>query len=198
MIFSNKTTNKSIRSLRQWMLILVASCVFSIEASAAGDSSQNHRAPAETKLTAIFLYQFSKFIEWPVDTHADRNAPYFTICIDNDLQLKTVLEKISAGESVGNRSISIKNLLEIPNPRQCQILYFSSANKNNLNILSDIDSKTTLTVTKSEAMLHKGSMIRLKNEGKRIRPQININAIKKTRITVSSKLLRISEVFTGE
>ncbi|MBV1959561.1 MAG: YfiR family protein, partial [Pseudomonadales bacterium] len=180
MIFSNKTTNKSIRSLWKWALILVASCVFSIEASAADSLSQKPKASAETKLTAIFLYQFSKFIKWPTDTNTDQNASYFTICVDDDLPLQTILEKITAGEMVGNLPIAIRKLHEIPNSKQCQMIYFSSANEANFNLLASIEGQPTLTVTSNQEMLYYGAMIRLKKQGKRIRPQVNLELIKQT------------------
>ena len=198
MMLFNKTTDKIMRPLWKWGLILVASCVFSIEASAADALSQKPQASAETKLTAIFLYQFSKFIEWPIDTNTDQNESYFTICVDDNLPLQTILEKITVGEMVGNLPIAIRKLYEIPNSKQCQMIYFSSANEANFNILANIKEQPTLTVTSNKEMLYYGAMIRLKKQGKRIRPQVNLELIKQTGISVSSKLLRISEVFTGE
>jgi len=78
------------------------------------------------------------------------------------------------------------------------MIYFSNASEANLNLLYRLKYATEqqlqiLTVTNDEEMLHKGTMIRLKKHGKRIRPQFNMRLINKTKIKISSKLMRISE-----
>ena len=177
---------------------MVTSCMLSIEVSAADGLPQNPKASAETKLTAIFLYQFSKFIEWPIDTNTDQNASRFSICVDNDLPLRKILKQITAGEMVGTLPIAVRKLYEIQNSTQCQMIFLSSASEANFNVLANIKEQPTLTVTSNQEMLYYGAMIRLKKQGKRIRPQVNLKLIKQSGLKVNSKLLRISEVFRNE
>ena len=86
----------------------------------------------------------------------------------------------------------------ITNKNTCAIIYFSTANEETLSLLFNFNSPTTLMVTNNEEMLRKGAMIRLKKQGQRIRPQINVKRLKQSHIRINQSLLRISEVFSDE
>ena len=99
---------------------------------------------------------------------------------------------------VGTLPIAVRKLYEIQNSTQCQMIFLSSASEANFNVLANIKEQPTLTVTSNQEMLYYGAMIRLKKQGKRIRPQVNLKLIKQSGLKVNSKLLRISEVFRNE
>ena len=196
MYFSIFKKDRYNGSLRRRVLMPLIACVFALQSSLSNASPEPEQTPAETQLTAIFLYQFSQFIKWP--KLEDKDSLSFNICVDENPRLQSILEKITAGEAAGRRPIAIKKTSEILTAEQCQIIYFSSASEANLNALFNQKPDNSLTVTASEELLYKGAMIRLKRSGKRIRPQINVDQIMKTEISVSSKLMSISEVFKND
>jgi len=172
------------------------SCISSFDVAGQNNQQNTFSASPETQLTAIFLYQFSKFIDWPTSHfNVDRN---FNICIGDNDPLTKVLKIITKGEFYKDKPIFIKNIRMITNKNTCAIIYFSTANEETLSLLFNFNSPTTLMVTNNEEMLRKGAMIRLKKQGQRIRPQINVKRLKQSHIRINQSLLRISEVFSDE
>lgn len=140
--------------------------------------------PLETKIKAAYLYNFTKFVDWP-----DRQGKTIQICVSGDTQISKVLEELAAKQ---NSSFSIIAGSKI-NPAECQILYLSGSDREIDNTLSGLKEQNILTVSDNERFSEYGGIITLFSENGKIRFEINLPAARKTNLKISSKLLELAK-----
>ena len=106
------------RLFRAWVTVCaaLALALFPCLPSAAAD------APLESQIQAVFLLNFTKFIEWP---DGSLGAPYstFNICILGNNPFGSALDQAVAGEVVYGRKVAIQKIDREPEPGFCQILF---------------------------------------------------------------------------
>lgn len=149
-------------------------------------------APApEDKIKAAYIFQFTKFIEWPDDNQAKSNQT-FTICIVGNDSITTQLQPLN-NRRVENRSIIIKTLNEKDNPVGCEILYIGKSVKSKLDkIIKLIQFQPMLTVSSIPEFAHHGGMINFVISDNKVRLEINLNSTREADLKISAKLLEIS------
>jgi hypothetical protein len=145
----------------------------------------------EYKVRAGYLYNFTKFITWPVD-----DAKTFNLCIlgnDPFVELIDPIEKLSVLE----RSIKVfrfDSFGSMDKETHCHILYISPSIKETL-LVQNFES--TLVVGESEQFIEQGGMIGFVNRQGKIKLQINLKAITQSGLKVSAKLLEVADVVKG-
>src|SRR5215217_749677 len=81
------------------------------------------RPQGEDALKAAYLYNFTKFIEWPASAFSGTTAP-FTVCVLADDRFRREVEGILRGEKVGERPIEVTP--SAPDDlKLCHLVYFS-------------------------------------------------------------------------
>ncbi|ACS79000.1 YfiR family protein [Maridesulfovibrio salexigens] len=65
-------------------------------------------------------------------------------------------------------------------------------------VLNKVSGKPILTIGQSPEFLRMGGMINLVESGSRFKLQVNICAARKAGLTISSKLLNLSEIYCGD
>ena len=65
-------------------------------------------------------------------------------------------------------------------------------------MLEAMQGKNILTISDYPDFLKQGGMIRLVTISNKIKVQINIDACRKSEMVISSKLLRLAEIYTTE
>src|SRR5438132_11379739 len=73
----------------------------------------------EYEVKAAFLYNFTKFVEWPTLPATDA----FNICILGDDPFGGTLDQLIKGKTAYNRKIQIRRLKDPLEARQCQIVF---------------------------------------------------------------------------
>jgi hypothetical protein len=161
-------------------------CLLFSQLLCADDSS------VEYKIKAGYLYNFTKFITWPVD-----NAETFNLCIVGSDPFGELIEPIEQRSVIGR---AIK-LFRFDSPRSmdkelhCHIVFVSSSIKDML-ALGDVNN--TLIVGESGEFIAQGGMIGFVNKQGKIKLQINLKTIKQGGLKVSAKLLEVADVVKGD
>lgn len=175
------------KAIRQSFIVLLIAC------STFFVSTQTPVAP-EYEVKAVFLFNFTQFVEWPPSSFIPAQAP-FVIGVFRENPFGSYLEDVVSGEKVNGRPLVVyhyKNLEEI---KACHILFINKAEINNLeDILASIKGKNILTVSDAGSFLKQGGMIRFITKDNKIHIQINPEAAKEDDLTISSKLLRVAEI----
>ncbi|WP_320171695.1 YfiR family protein [Maridesulfovibrio sp.] len=84
-------------------------------------------------------------------------------------------------------------------PADCQVLFLDGDNMRVIAaILKKIKGLPILTIGSSPEFLSMGGMINLVESGSRFKLQVNVCAARQAGLTISSKLLNLSEVYCGE
>lgn len=148
----------------------------------------------EYNIKAVFLYNFTQFIEWPSSAFNNAAAP-FIIGIYGDDPFESYIDETVAGEKVNGRAIIVRRYDDIKEVRGCHILYVSVKEALRVKeILSALPNKNMLTVSDIPNFARSGGMVHFLNQSNKIRLQINSSAAKAADLNISSKLLRVAEI----
>ncbi len=152
----------------------------------------------ETQVKAIFLFNFTQFVEWPAHAFSTTDTP-FVIGILGKNPFGTYLDEIVSGEKKNGRPMVVHRFSNAEEVKDCHILFVNLAKTDVPEaILEPLKGKSLLIVSDSENLIHHGGMIRFMNVNRKIRFQINPNAAKAADLTISSKLLNLAEIVTVE
>ena len=146
--------------------------------------------PTEYEVEAAFLLNFTRFIEWPTSSFADARSP-FAICIYGKDPFGAVLDEIVQGESVNGRRLTVKRLSEPSGFQSCQILFFSTFDRELLKNVS-ASGHGVLTVGEGDNFVRAGGVIGFVLESRRVRFDINQTAAEEASLKLSSKLLSVA------
>lgn len=157
----------------------------------AGDASA---ALSEHRLKAVFLFNFSKFVEWPPSAFTAADAPFVIGVFGRD-PFGSDLDDVVRGETVNGRRLQIQRVQTVQDAAACQILFIPESERANLDeILAALTRSNTLTVSDLDGAARSGAMIRLVTDHDKIRLRINVESARAAGLTISSKLLRASEI----
>ena len=148
----------------------------------------------EYDLKAAFLFHFAQFVQWPPEALPDKNTP-LTIGILGEDPFGKSLDEIVANESVGGHKLLVRRFQRVSQADSCHILFISSSEKSRLDqVLSVVNRRSILTVGETKDFAQRSGMIGFVVAEKRLRLAINLAAANAARLTISSKLLRQSEI----
>jgi YfiR/HmsC-like len=144
-------------------------------------------APSEYQVKAVFVFNFSHFVEWPAPAFGSPNEP-FVIGVLGDDPFGSRLDDAVRGEQV-------RRFRTIGEIGDCRILYIDRSELPKMEqILAALDHRSTLTVADADGSAPSGVMIQFMTENNRIRLRINVESARAAGLTISSKLLRPAEI----
>jgi hypothetical protein len=153
--------------------------------------------PSEYQVKAVFLFNFSQFVEWPPGAFADRNTPFIIGVLGQD-PFGTNLDEAVRGETVNGRPLVIRRFRSVADIEACHILFIDRTEIPRVDaILAMLNHRSTLTVSDFEGFAQRGVMIRFINEKNRIRLRIDVDSARAAGLTISSKLLRPAQIVSG-
>ncbi len=167
------------------IILLINSIVFSVIVS----GNVNEVVSLEDKLKAVFIYNFTKYIQW---ANNDTSGT-FKIGVIGDSEIIIPLKEIGEKELVNNKKIEIKHCQNIWDIKDCNILFISASEKNQLqDILNKVEYENILTVSDSSGFAYEGVAINFVIVEGKLKFEINSNAINKAGLQVSSHLLKLA------
>jgi len=160
-------------------------------------STMGAAAPSEYQVKAVFLFNFSRFIEWPRESFSSTNAPFVVGIFGHD-PFGSELDEVVKGETVDGHPLVVKRVQSAADAAACQILFIhQSEDKRLAEAVAAVGSQSTLTVSDLPGSLQRGVMIRLVTQDGRIRMRIDVEAARAARLTISSNLLRSAQVVSA-
>lgn len=145
----------------------------------------------EYQVKAVFLYNFTQFVEWPPEALSG-NAPFIIGILGND-PFGSYIDETVAGETMLGHPIQVQRYEDIKDVKNCHIL-FISRDQQIKEVISALNNHSTLTVSDTDNFANNGGMIRFFTQNNKIRLQINPSAAKAVKLNISSKLLRVAEI----
>ena len=153
-------------------------------------------APTLTQVEAVFLFNFSQFVDWPPQVFRDASAPLVIGVLGSD-PFGATLDEVVRGESVNGRALAVRRFRRVEDVTDCQILYISGSEHDRLReILQQLRGRSILTVSDMDEFANEGGMIRFLLIENKIRLRINVDAARTAGLTISSKLLRPAQIVT--
>jgi hypothetical protein len=150
--------------------------------------------PSEYQVKAVFLFNFSRFVEWPESAFGDPKSPFVVGVFGFD-PFGADLDEAVRGESVHGHPIVVRRVRNAGEAAGCQILFIHHSERERLQeVLAAVDKRSVLTVSDMENGAKLGVMIRFVTQSGRIRMRINPEAARAAQLTISSNLLRSAEI----
>lgn len=179
------------RLIAYWLNHCTPIMLAALAACTPAFSQADEQLVTEHRIKAAFLYNFSRFIDWPEELqHPDR----FTICVLGIDPFGDAIDSL-AGKAVHNRKLDILRLPGRAVAGECRIVYISDSESDRIDsILAPLEDRPVLTVSDSTAFAEKGGMIRLKLVNNKVRFDINIDAAQRAGLNISSKLLSLATI----
>ncbi len=148
----------------------------------------------EYQVKAVFLFNFSHFVEWPPQAFSSPDEP-FVIGIVGDNPFGTRLDEAVSGEHIEQHPLLVRHFRNVADIGNCHILYIGSSESGRIReILAALDRRTALTVSDFDGAAERGVMIQFVTENNRVRLRINPESAHTAGLTISSKLLRPAEI----
>ena len=146
---------------------------------------------SEADVKAAFLYNFTKYIEWPAEAFHGPSEP-FRMCVLADEEFTRSAAAIIEGEQVLGRPL----LLVVPRradlPR-CQILFIGRREAPRTgSLLAAVAGHPVLTVGEIAGFLDQGGIVVFDVADNRVRFDLDLAAALRCGLTVSSKLVRVA------
>ena len=150
---------------------------------------------SEYKVKAVFLYNFTRFIDWPGKAFTAGNTPFKIGILGKD-PFGSYLDETMRGENVSGHPIVIERYENLKQVGDCHILFINFKGSERIkDVIASTKDKNILTISEHENFVKWGGMIRIFSENNKIRMQINDNAARNSDIKISAKLLNIAEVY---
>lgn len=138
-----------------------------------------------TKIKAVFMYNFSKYIEWP----SDYTSGNFIIGIYGKSPLYDELVTMSQRKKAGNQDFEIKKINSVNEISKCHIIYMAPEKSFDLdNVIKQTKNYSTLIVGEKEGLAQKGTGINFVIRENKQKFELNVNNIEKKKLKVSSNL----------
>jgi hypothetical protein len=152
----------------------------------------------EYQLKAVFLYNFTQFVEWPTNSFTSDQSPMIIGILGTD-PFGSYLEETIAGEKINGHPLRIQHYNTVEEIGACQVLFINVADKvKREQIIAKLKGRNILTVSDSPDFLLQGGMIRFFTRQDKIKLQVNLEEAKTANLVISSKLLRLVEIFVPQ
>ena len=159
-------------------------------AFAAAQSGQ----PSEYEVKGAFLFNFTKFVEWPESSFRDAQAP-IVIGIIGDDPFGDSLLRIVGGQKAQGRAIVIIKYRRGDDLRRSQILFVSASERqHSAEILASLQDASVLTVSDIDGFAEAGGMMQFIVQENRVHFIVNLDAATQSKLRVSAKLLALARV----
>jgi len=150
--------------------------------------------PTEYQIKAKYLYNFTRFVDWPEESFQNPDSPFVIGIIGSD-PYGIDLEKTIEGKQIKNRKFRIRRYQNLDNLAFCHILFIGVDNRaRRSQIFNKIKNNSILTVGDENNFAKDGGMINFIIKKKKIRFQINREAVKQSRLKMSTKLFKMAEI----
>ena len=177
-------------SFRLWRQVLVTWLLLGGCVLWGGDS----KPVSEYQVKAVFLYNFTKFADWPREAGASTNSP-FVIGVLGEDPFGTILDEAVRDERVQNRPIVIRRFRSDETPAKCDILFIARSESDRLNaVLEQVKGQPVLTVADTAQAAEQGVMINLLLAQGSVKMEINQRAVESAGLKVSAKLLSLARI----
>ncbi len=152
--------------------------------------------PTEYDVKAAYLFNFAKFLEWPAEAFAGRQAP-LTLCIAGRDPFGAALAAYDR-RTVQSRELRLRHGVTLEGLSGCHMLFVADSEERQLRrILRAALELPIVTVSDIEGFADAGGVIGLVTGEKRVQFEVNLASAQQARVKVSSQLLRIARNTRG-
>ncbi len=172
-----------------WMIGLGLAIAVLSTAQGGAWAEQDTSTTYEYDLKAVFLYQFTRYLEWPPGEETD----VFSIVVLGESEIIAPLQEIAKKKTVGTKPIVVRQCSEIGQIGHPRILFIAkSAVPEIARVLEGIQGTDILTVSEAEGLGAKGVAINFVLREGSIKFEMNEKSLKDSHIRIGAQLLKLA------
>jgi hypothetical protein len=147
--------------------------------------------PSEYQMKAAFLFNFAKYVDWPLPVLPD-HAP-LVIGVFGENPFGGALENIISNKVISGHALILRHITLLRDATNCQVLFISGSEKKHWpEIAKALKGSSVLTVSENwDQFTQAGGMIYFFMEDRRVCFDINDSAARKASLNISSKLIQL-------
>jgi hypothetical protein len=150
-------------------------------------------AAAEVK--AAWLINFAKFTEWPA---LSSGSAARVLCVVGDDRVSAALTEAVRGQSAEGRPLTSVRVTPDADARTCHVLFVSDvALRTSRAVLDSVRTLPILTVSDASRFAESSGMIELFLQNERMRFSVNLEAVERSKLRISSRLLSFANIVRG-
>lgn len=147
----------------------------------------------ENKVKTAYIYNFTKFIDWPGEAVTE-TAESIRICFVGNDPLRTLLGELN-NRQVNGRPIKIIRFKDLGTLSPCDMIYISRSEERQLPlILQRLQGMPVLTISDIPQFSQRGGMIGFVTENERVKIEVNQRNVRQAGLKVSAKLLEVARI----
>ncbi|MGC4081131.1 MAG: YfiR family protein [Vicinamibacterales bacterium] len=144
----------------------------------------------EYRVKAAFLFNFTKFVEWPVSAFATPSVP-FNVCVLGVDPFGEMLDETFRGRLIAGRAVLVRRMRDPESG--CHLIFISSSEHRRLAVLADrLRATSVLTVSDEEGFNAVGGMIELFTDGESVQFNISPAAVERAGLRASARLIALA------
>src|SRR5258708_15173874 len=133
----NKRRAKTLKGV--WLVLAIA-----LLTSGLGLPQPSSTSP-EYQVKAVFLFNFTQFVEWPANAFPAQQSP-LVIGVLGDDPFGPYLDETVQGEKVNGHPLIVRRFNDVEDAKSCHILFISGAGHEKLKLrLTDVKDPNILT-----------------------------------------------------
>jgi hypothetical protein len=147
------------------------------------------QAKDEQAVKAAFVFNLTKYVEWPAGIAHDEIVIGFT----GEGSMGAMLKQVLSGKVAGGRTVRVSVEPSREELQHCNILYISQSSPQKVRaVLERIAHSSVLTVGDTASFAQLGGAVALVTTGAHVQIQINPAAVEAAQIKISSRLLSLA------
>lgn len=171
----------------RWAATVLLACLYLQGAVVAPAWGQTSTPTREYEIKAAFLYHFAQFVEWP------EKKEQIMLCVLGSDPFGRALDNLK-DKTVKEKTLTARRLDRIREARHCHVLFISPSEQERLpQVLDTLRASNVLTVGETQTFTQSGGVIRLFKAGNKIRFEVNLEAARRAKLTISSRMLKLAD-----
>ena len=149
----------------------------------------------EYRMKALFLFNFTQFVEWPIEVFTDASSPLLICLVQPSPFEPGELEAALKGRRMDAHSLAYRLIRDAGQTAGCQIVFFSvGASRKNKGAVNNFNQIGTLTVGETPGFAKSGGVMNFAVKDGRVKLEINVISAEKVKLRISAKLLKLAEI----
>lgn len=147
----------------------------------------------ETRQKIVIISQIFNFVTWPPN-HLPTSKE-FLLGFIGDAPLYRQREILLENIAIPGRSVHIQSITRLDEIKECHALFIAGDQSSRLkDILAVTGQRPILVISDTAGFGNRGVLLNLFIEDERVKFEINLGAAKKSRLFLSSKLLKLARI----
>ncbi len=146
----------------------------------------------EYKLKAAFLFNFTKFVDWPPEVFADPTSPLIIGVLGDD-PFGGALEEVIGGRTANGHPLAVHRARRVEDLKNCHVLFICSSEKSRqVEIIASLKGSAVLTVSDSDEFLAHGGMIKVTLVDRKPHLEIDAAIAERAGLKIQAQLLGLA------